>query len=141
MEEVLWSSKQPCSAARSGDEQADRRNPDPCPLTVVTTLTLSRAHGLEQLCGSWPGPLVAALYVPLDLPVDAARNRERVSNATAAARDLQRRYPAHDESDADVHATPRCRAAQRARSCVPLLLLRGAGWTPMSADARCACWC
>jgi hypothetical protein len=32
----------------------------------VTTLELSRLDYLQQLCLSWPGPLVAAFYAPLE---------------------------------------------------------------------------
>jgi hypothetical protein len=73
MYHVFWSRKRPCSDdAGAGLSQhgaggtALVLREDPCALTVVTTLEESRLPYLEQLCGSWPGPLVAAYYVPLE---------------------------------------------------------------------------
>lgn len=39
--------------------------PSELPLTIVTTVTPSRLDALEAQCGSWAGPLAAAVYVPL----------------------------------------------------------------------------
>lgn len=38
------------------------------PITVFTTLSLSRLKQLQRQCASWPGPLVAAVWAPIVLP-------------------------------------------------------------------------
>ena len=58
--------------------------PSELPLTIVTTVTPSRLDALEAQCGSWAGPLAAAVYVPLAttvLPVPLTKEA-----AAAAAR-------------------------------------------------------
>ncbi|KAJ9534178.1 hypothetical protein QJQ45_002173 [Haematococcus lacustris] len=83
---VWWSTKlapaEEPAAASSGNDALPAN-----PLTVVTMATLHRLSNLEAQCNSWPGPLTAAVYVPLLLGNDTG-NSAILKEAQAAARKL-----------------------------------------------------
>ncbi len=58
-------------------------------LTVFVGLTLERLGALEAQCRSWPGPLSAAVYVPVSSEKDASDKRPSSSTAGSTAQMLQ----------------------------------------------------
>lgn len=107
MHSVLWSSKivgQSPFAAQATSYTSDSSllgitgaPRTASPLTIVTTVTVERLPYLEAQCRSWPGPLVASLWVPL-VHEDAFStqltplSQKRLANAYEAAHALFMRW-------------------------------------------------
>lgn len=100
-------------------ETASGSTPPQLPLTVFTAASLTRLPQLRQQCASWPGPLVAALWVPLVVQPQAGDT----STSDAAAR--MPPEVAHHLAEA-VHTVQQALSGMRCvlerLACTPMLL-------------------
>ena len=79
--------------------------PSELPLTIVTTVTPSRLDALEAQCGSWAGPLAAAVYVPLATVLPVSLTKEAAAAAVRQAGSTERKGRSESETAADEQLT------------------------------------
>ena len=79
-------------------------------LTITTGGAPNRLAMLDDLCATWVGPLIVALWVPVLAPgVDSERN---VTDLAAAEADIRALF---DRSIAPMFVVLRCESAQQGR--------------------------
>ncbi|GFH17182.1 chlorophyll a-b binding protein, chloroplastic [Haematococcus lacustris] len=90
---ILWSTKLVSDMTPSNNTSKPAGSLHP--LTIVTTANKQRLGTLEAQCNSWPGPLTAAIWVPLENDsggLNSSKNAAVVNETLLAAQSLFDRY-------------------------------------------------